>query len=49
MKTTHTHLPAGNFLTWDKAKTVPSKKKVRAKDACRKDVVRQELRRDPVS
>lgn len=44
MKTSH--LKAGNMLSWNRAKTVPSKKRVRAKDACRKATVRKELRRD---
>ncbi len=39
------HLRAGNVLTWNRAKTIQSKKKVSSKRACRKGAVRQELRR----
>ena len=42
---TTTHLRAGNLLSWNRAKTVQSKKKVTFKQACRKAALRRELRR----
>lgn len=42
------HLKAGNVYAPLRAKTVQSKKKVSSKQACRKAVVRQALRRGDI-